>query len=104
MSRAAIAIFAIVCAAPFGAVGQPIRVAPDPCPVPTDIAPFVNEDVGTYELNSWDDRLDDVLLFRNVPVADGALTLRIFPDPITGEIDGFPTEPADCGSDPYSPE
>ncbi len=75
---------------------QPITVEPVPCPIPADIAPLVSEDVGAYELNSWSDRLDGVLLFRNVPVANGALTLRIFPDPITGEIDGFPTAPADC--------
>ncbi len=104
MSRAIIATLVVVFAAPAPAAGETIRVAPASCPIPADITPYEGEDVSAYELNPWTDRLDDVLLFRDIPVAGGAFALRIFADPVTGDIYGFPTEPADCETDPDWPQ
>jgi|GEM_PF-5161497 len=78
---------------------EPIRIAPDPCPVPADIAPFVGDNVNADELNDWTDRLDDLLLFRDIPVAGGALALRIYPDPATGEVYEFANAPVFCQED-----
>ncbi len=104
MPRIAIIALLVAFGAPAAAGAQSIRVEPDPCPIPADIAPLVSEDVGTYELNPWADRLDDVLLFRDMPVGNGAFTLRLFADAATGDIYGFPTEPADCAEDLNWPE
>lgn len=83
---------------------EPIRISPDPCPIPADIAPLISDDVKAYELNDWTDRLDELLLFRDIPVAGGALALRVYPDPATGEVYEFATAPVSCQKDESVPQ
>lgn len=82
------------------AAAETIRIAPDPCPAPADIAPLVSDDVGTYDLNPWAGRFADELLFRDIPVAGGAAVLRLFIDPVTGDILDEPRAPDACADDP----
>lgn len=100
MPRAVIITLVSSLAAATGALAQPIRIAPDPCPLPADIAPLVSEDVGADDLNPWADRFVDPYLFRDIPVAGGALIMRLYPDPVTGEIVEPLPEPLECADEP----
>lgn len=104
MPRAAIIAMLISLVAAPGAAAKSIRVTPDPCPIPADIAPLVSEDIGTYDLNPWTDRFENELLFRDIPVAGGAATMRLFVDPVTGEIVDPPLELTECAAEQGWPQ
>lgn len=67
-------------------LAQSAEVASDDCAVPADIAVYEPGDVDADDLNPWRESLDNELLFRDEAVETAGLTLRVFPDPSTGEV------------------
>lgn len=102
MSRAALIAIVFFATAPGPAAGETIRIEAERCPVAVDIAPLVSPDIGADELNPWADRFDDILLRRDVPLGQGGLFLRLYPELATGEV-FEPIEP-DCALEMPLPE
>lgn len=95
--RIALAIAFLAVHAPANA--QSVSIGPDPCPALADLdplAPLAASDAFAEDLNRWAFVGHELLLFKNVPVADGEAIIRVFPDPITGEALPAPLPLDEC--------